>query len=360
MLSDLGRNVIILIPALNPTMEFIEYVNLLIKNGFKNIVIINDGSDDKYESIFNEIDEHDECHIIKHEINEGKGKSIKDGLEYFKKLEGINEFSGVITVDCDGQHLIKDIIAISKKMNKDKKALFLGTRDFSRDDIPPKSSFGNKVTSNIFKILYGVKISDTQTGLRGISKSIIDNFISLSGNRYEYETNMLIECIKKKIEIVEIPIETVYIDNNSNTHFRPIHDSILIYWRILNSFFKYSIVSIISCIIDIIIFQIFLMILKIDVDRETLIIISTFLARIISSLVNYGLNKKVTFESNKRVSNTIVKYYVLCITQMIISGILVSGIYSIVKGYEVIIKLIVDTVLFFVNFKVQKKFIFCK
>lgn len=358
MLSDLDKNVAILIPALNPTKEFIEYVDLLIKNNFKNIIVINDGSDSECEYIFDEINKNQECHLIKHVKNEGKGKSIKDGLEFFKTLENIDSLSGIITVDCDGQHLVKDIISISEKMSPDKNALFLGCRDFSRDDIPPKSSFGNKTTSNVFKILYGLKISDTQTGLRGIPKSIIDNFISISGNRYEYEMNMLIECVRKNIDIVEIPIETVYIDNNSNSHFRPIHDSILIYWRIFNSFIKYSLVSIVSCLIDVIMFQIFLMILKLDTNRETLIMISTILARIISSLVNFGLNKKVTFESDKKVSNTIVKYYALCIIQMLVSGLLVSWIYSITKGYEVVIKLIVDTVLFFINFKIQKKFIF--
>lgn len=273
-------------------------------------------------------------------------------------LENKDDFVGIITADCDGQHLIKDINKLYNEMQNTDKALFLGTRNFSEDKIPPKSKFGNRVTSNIFKLLYGTRISDTQTGLRGISSSLIEAFSNVSGERYEYETNTLIEAILRRIQIVEVPIETVYIDNNSNTHFRPIHDSLLIYWKILNSFIKYSAVSIISCIVDILLFKIFLSVLPFKIDKDNLIIVSTVFARIISSLVNYGLNKKVSFNSNKNISNTIIKYYILCIVQMFVSGFLVSRIYIFTGFSEVIIKLVVDTILFIVNYRIQRMFIF--
>lgn len=357
MSSDLDKKILILIPALNPTKEFEEYVDLLIKNDFKNIVVINDGSQEECKVIFDNISKKEGCNIITHDVNQGKGKSLKDGLKYFNELENKNEFSGVITVDCDGQHLVKDILSIAKEMENNSESLLLGTRDFTRKDIPPKSSFGNKATSNVFRLLYGVKISDTQTGLRGIPTNLVEIFSDLSGDRYEYESNMLIECILRKIKLVEIPIETVYIDNNSNSHFRPIHDSISIYWKILNSFIKYSAVSIVSCVIDILLFKIFLSILNISVEN-TLIIVSTVLARIVSSLVNFGLNKKVAFNSNKKIKSTIIKYYTLCIIQMLVSGFAVSGIFALTHISEVLIKIVVDTILFFINYRVQRIFIF--
>ena len=288
----------------------------------------------------------------------GKGRSLKDGLKYFFNMKNKNDFIGVITADCDGQHRVEDINKIYTEMQNNDKALFLGTRSFSDNNVPLKSKFGNRVTSIIFKILYGTRISDTQTGLRGISSSLIKDFSNISGERYEYETNMLIEDILRRIQIVEVPIETVYIDNNSNTHFRPIHDSLLIYWKILNSFIKYSAVSIISCIVDILLFKIFLSVLPFKIDKDNLIIVSTVFARVISSLVNYGLNKKVSFNSNKNVSNTILKYYILCIVQMFASGFLVSRIYMFTDFSEVIIKLVVDTILFIVNYRIQRMFIF--
>lgn len=359
MLLDSNKKILILIPALNPTQDFIEYVELLIKSNFKNILVINDGSEEKCNSIFEKIELYSECNIITHLKNEGKGKSIKDGLSFFQKMNNVDEFIGIITVDCDGQHSIKDVINIANEMSKNNNALLLGMRTFDKS-VPIKSSIGNKITSNIFKILYGEKISDTQTGLRGIPNSLIDNFINLVGNRYEYETNMLIECILKRIKILEIPIQTIYIDDNSNSHFRPIIDSACIYWKLLSSFIKYSIFSVMSCIIDIILFKIFLLTINLEVEKTVCIVIATIFARCISSFVNFILNKKVAFNSNEKISKSIIKYYALSITQMLISAILVSSIYKLTNISEVVIKLIVDTILFFINYRVQRIFIFNK
>ena len=224
--------------------------------------------------------------------------------------------------------------------------------------VPEKSSFGNKITSSVFKILYGIKITDTQTGLRGIPLKLVEEFQKIQGNRYEYETNMLIYCIKEQIEMIEEPITTVYIDKNVNSNFRPVKDSIMIYGRILNSFLKYSTISILSFILDIVIFKVFLMIVKLNIEQAKLIIIATVFARIISSLFNYILNKKVTFKSKEKVIRTLVKYYILCVTQMIISGLLVATIYSVTGWTEVGIKLIIDTILFVVNYRIQKIWVF--
>lgn len=349
--------IFILIPALNPTEEFIKYVNELIDNNFKNIVIVNDGSSKEYADIFRKVSVNKECYLIEHTTNQGKGKALKDGLKYIKQLDIFSQSLGVITVDCDGQHLVKDIIGVAEKMIANSNSLILGSRNFNNDNVPKKSSFGNKTTSNVIKLLYGVKINDTQTGLRGIPKDLIEQFIKISGNRYEYEMNMLIECISNKIQIIEMPIETIYIDNNSNSHFRPIKDSLSIYYRVMNSFIKYSAFSIVSCVIDIALFQIFLILLK-SKAQINLIMVATILARFISSLINYGLNKKFTFDSKKSVTKTIVKYYILCIIQMLLSGLFVSVIYNFMGGSEVIIKLIVDTILFIINYTVQKRIIF--
>ena len=359
MSLDLDKKVLIVIPSLEPEESFIKYVEELVKNNFENILLINDGSSSKCNYIFEKINSLKECTIINHEINEGKGKSLKDGLKYFEDLQNKDDFIGVITADCDGQHLVKDVISVAKNMKRNSNSLILGVRNFSDGKVPTRSGFGNKVTSNVFKILYGLKLSDTQTGLRGIPKGLVENFINLQGNRYEYEMNMLIDCALRKIKIEEVEIDTVYIDNNSSSHFRPIHDSLIIYWRILNSFIKYSAISIISCVVDVLFFKLFFNILGINAENIK-IIVATIVARIISSLVNFGLNKKVAFKSTKNIKNTIIKYYILCIIQMIISGISVAVLYSIINISEVLIKIVVDTILFFINYRVQRIYIFNK
>ena len=356
MSLDINKKITILIPALNPTEEFIEYINELIENGFEDIIVVNDGSKETSKTIFENISKIKKCTIIVHKENQGKGKALKDGLKYFK-IQSKGKI-GIITADCDGQHLVKDIVKIAEKIAENSNSLILGTRNFNQKDVPEKSSFGNKITSSVFKILYGIEITDTQTGLRGIPLKLVEEFQKIQGNRYEYETNMLIFCIKEQIEMIEEPITTVYIDKNVNSNFRPVKDSIMIYGRILNSFLKYSMVSILSFILDIMIFKVFLMTVKLNIEQAKLIVLATVFARIISSLFNYILNKKVTFKSNEKIISTLVKYYILCVTQMIISGLLVATIYSLTGWTEVGIKLIIDTILFVVNYRIQKIWVF--
>lgn len=142
MLSDLDKNkIVILIPSLNPGKELIPYIDELIQNNYKNIVVINDGSTKEYDSIFDKIGSKEECIVLKHEVNYGKGKAIKDGLEYFQKINTNNCYKGIITADSDGQHLVKDVAHVAESMLQNPNSLILGTRDFSDPKVPPKSSF---------------------------------------------------------------------------------------------------------------------------------------------------------------------------------------------------------------------------
>lgn len=246
MSLDLDKNVLILIPSFRPTEELIEYIDELIQNNYKSIVVVNDGSPTKYNEIFDNIKLKKECIVLKNEINMGKGFALRKGFEYFKEINKKNDYVGIVTVDSDGQHLVKDIYKIIEGINKYPNSLILGSRNFSKNSVPIKSKFGNKVTSITFKLFYRAKISDTQTGLRGIPLSLVDNFINIKGNRFEYETNMLIYCILNKIKIIEKTIETVYIDKNISTSFKPIHDSVIIYSTIFKAFIEYLAFSVIQ------------------------------------------------------------------------------------------------------------------
>lgn len=83
MSLDLNKNALILIPALNPTKEFVDYVKELIENGFKNILVINDGSNKEYSEIFKNIASNKECILINHENNMRKRKSVKRRIKIF-------------------------------------------------------------------------------------------------------------------------------------------------------------------------------------------------------------------------------------------------------------------------------------
>lgn len=341
--------VVILIPALNPNEKLVGLVKDLIKNGFEDIIVVNDGSSVEYENYFEKVKSNGAI-VIKHAVNLGKGRALKTGFnEFLNKFSG---FKGVITVDSDGQHRIEDIKKINKKLNENSSKLILGSRDFNEKNIPFKSKFGNKLTRIIFSFLTGVKVKDTQTGLRAIPTQYIKILMNVPGERFEYEMNMLMETKKNGVEITEENIATIYENNNKSTHFNPLIDS----YRIYMVFFKYILSAAISFIVDIGLYKIIFDLLHNNIYNYA-IILSTIGARFVSSFINYKINRNTVFRTSSK--NSIVKYYTLCIIQMIISAIGVTYIYNLVgKTNEVVIKVIVDTILFFVNFKIQREWVF--
>lgn len=217
--------VIPIIPAYNPTDKLIFLVKELISSGYKKIIVVNDGSNN--HEIFDKVVIYPEVILLEHEINKGKGVALKNAFKYYKD-NLINDYKGVVTIDADGQHKVSDAINISNLL-VDNGLFILGTRLFDKN-VPFRNKFGNRLTSFTFKKLYGTYLKDTQTGLRGIPNSLIDLHLSASGERFEYELNALIDLIKDYQKIIQVNIETVYLDDsNKHSNFKVIKDSFKIY-----------------------------------------------------------------------------------------------------------------------------------
>lgn len=350
-------NIIVMIPSLNPDKSLIDYVESLAKEDFRQIIVINDGSSPKFRKKFARIAKIDKCKVLTHKVNKGKGRALKTGMEYVLKTSP--DCAGIITVDADGQHKLKDTLRVAAEIEKNDHRLVLGSRDFNAPNVPARSSFGNKLTSFVFAAMFGQKLMDTQTGLRGIPMAIIPAMLTINGERYEYEMNMLIECRRQKIEIYEIPIETVYIDENDSSHFRPVVDSVKIYWLIFKSFFSFIFTSISCMLLDLLLFTLLVrLILPADFDHR--IQAATIMARVVSSIVNFTINKNVVFQKKGHLTSSAAKYFCLALVQMLVSANAVNWLFQWLHWNEALIKVMVDTVLFFVNYTVQKKFIFKK
>lgn len=345
----MNNDAIILIPTFNPDEEIMDSFVEELEKSFTNIIFINDGSSTKHNTYFNKLAK--KHHVIKHYKNLGKGRAIKNALNYI--LNSYPECKAIITVDCDGQHSVSDITKCYKKVLKNEDALILGVRDFNKSNVPFKSRYGNIITRNIFKLFVGLKISDTQTGLRGMSLKVAEKLMDIGGERYEYETNVLIACKTKDIPIIEVPIKTIYIENNKTSHFNPLKDSILIY----KLFIKYIFASLSSFVVDILLFSLFLTLLT-SLKVVEVVFISTILSRIISALYNYFINANLIFKKINKTS--IIKYFILVIVQMNASAFIVSFIYNWLGISPVGIKIIVDLFIFIINFVIQREFIFKK
>lgn len=354
---SLKKECLVVIPALNPKQNILPYVRDIIQEGFTDVVVINDGSKAECSSIFEELATYRDVTVLMHEINRGKGAALKTAFEYFLSQKNNHQWAGVITADADGQHLVRDLVKVFEELKDTTGWLILGTRDFDQGHVPKKSKFGNKMTTSIFRLFYGMKINDTQTGLRGISYDLIEEFIAIEGDRFEYEINMLIKAVKDGVLIREIGIETVYLNDNETSHFRPFIDSFLIYRHLLNHFLIFIGVAISSFVIDFSIFQLLIIIFGV-LSSGLRISVASVIARICSSMFNYFMNKKFVFDNKKKVSASIFKYYILMLVELAISTTLVMIVYRLTFLSELLSKILVDSIIFFFSFFIQRYIVF--
>ena len=231
--EEVFRSLAIVLPSLNPDRKFSGVVSGLVEKGFENIVIVDDGSDEQHQHFFEEAEKFSQTKILHHGVNKGKGRAIKTAISYVS--EQLPEMKGVITIDGDGQHLVEDIIRCGEKMLELKDQVVLGSRDFDQEGVPPRSVAGNKSTAQMFRVFFGIKINDTQTGLRAIPAQYFKEFTEIEGERFEYETNMLLYMKRRGIDFYEQPITTVYDPEDYSSHYNAVKDS----WRIAKIMMKY-------------------------------------------------------------------------------------------------------------------------
>ena len=356
-------NSAVVIPCLNPDDRLVDYAKALSDHGFARIIVVNDGSAESYDSYFARVEAIANCVVLRHVENRGKGCALKTAMKYY--LESCTGLDGIITADADGQHTLEDAVNIAGLMSSMDDTLILGSRDFSQDDVPARSRFGNRCTSVVFKLAHGRYLRDTQTGLRGIPNKLIPLFVELRGERYEYEMNMLIECARRNIKMVEEPIRTVYIDENASSHFKIFRDSGKIYWIILRDLAMYIFSGFVAFIVDQGLFNLMdLLLLPLllsgIVDSKSLIWIALAggVARVFSSLVNYALNKRVAFQNTEKGGKFLLKYALLVVLVLAASSLLVWVITGITPIPKAIVKPIVDLVLVFVNYTIQRTWVF--
>ena len=345
----------IIIPSYEPDEKLIKLLGELRENGVQNIIIVDDGSGENYAHFFESAQDVYGCKVMHHAVNQGKGRALKTAFDYC--LKEFSDYPGVITADSDGQHSPSCILKCAQALIEHPDALIMGCRCFDEKDVPKKSEYGNKLTRKVMKYLTGVSVSDTQTGLRGIPMSFMEDLLRVKGERFEFETNMLLESKSCGVPIVEVPIETIYIEENKTSHFHPFRDSV----RISMIFGKFLLSSFSSSIVDLVLFSLFCFLLR---DKQwgmiTYIMASTVLARILSALYNFIINYRIVFQSRESIWVTLPRYVLLAVVQMTLSALLVNWLYPFFGGAEVLVKIPVDIILFFLSFVIQREFVYAK
>ena len=244
---------VVIIPAYEPPVYLISYTKELLSSGVDEIIVINDGSPKKYNKVFKELSLLPNITLLNNRTNRGKGYSLKTAFNYCIKTFSFDTVFA--TADCDGQHVAKDVINCIEKAKKNYDSFILGARNFNLKHVPKRSKFGNLTTRLLFKILYGVKITDTKTGLRAFSYKLLKPLCDVAGDRFEYEMNCLVIFNKNNIPFIEVPIETVYNDKTDDvekrSHFRAIIDNLKV-WRVLFKHAKLKVIITLAVILAII------------------------------------------------------------------------------------------------------------
>ena len=354
---------IALIPAYEPEEKIKGLTAELIEKGF-DIVVVDDGSGPDHAELFEALSQ--KATVLTHSENRGKGAALKTGLNYINKYmaytesvltpAGAETISGrdavIVTVDADGQHLPDDVLRVAEISAQRREALVLGSRALS-EDIPVRSRFGNTVTRHVYSAATGVRIHDTQTGLRAFHRCLIPRLLRIEGDRYEYEINMLMQLASEGVPIIEERIETVYEDNNSGSHFRTVRDSFRIYKEIL----KFSASSLVSFAIDYGMYALLLAVTGAAGIANSLVI-SNIGARLVSGTANYAMNRKLVFKSRTGFARSAVQYFLLAAFILAGNTIVLSTLAGTLGINRFAAKLITEVIFFAISWTVQKYVIF--
>ncbi|MFT4230431.1 MAG: glycosyltransferase family 2 protein, partial [Microbacterium sp.] len=219
---------IVLIPAYQPGPRLVELV-AAVRSGDADVhvVVVDDGSGPDYAPVFDRAAAAGAT-VLRHGQNRGKGAALKTG---FGHALAAHPGEDVVTADADGQHTVRDILRVVDALRGDRAdgrtAMILGCRTLSRAT-PLRSRVGNALARGLFRFAAGWRLSDTQTGLRGIPAVHVKWMREQAGERFEYEQNVLLRCHAAGVDTREVEIEAVYLEGNASSHFRPVADSLRI------------------------------------------------------------------------------------------------------------------------------------
>ena len=341
-----------LIPAYQPDEKLISLLEELNARTDYFILVVNDGSRKECNPIFDAAKKY--AAVIAHEVNRGKGAALKTGIKYI--LES-TDCEGVVTLDADGQHTVEDTNRTVDALVENPDAFVIGGRLFS-GKVPWKSRAGNAITRAVFKISTGVSVHDTQTGLRAFSRKLMVELGELYGDRYEYEMNVLLDCTARGVPIVEIPIDTIYIEDNKSSHFNPFKDSWKIYKLIIKfcapTLLLFIASSLASFVIDFSLFSLFTLILK----GEQNVWLCNIFARVISATANYVFNKLVVFKKKGKTAQTFFAYCMLATGILVGNTLLLHTLVSFTHINAYVAKVIVEAIMFVISWFVQRFVIF--
>ena len=342
----------VVIPAYQPNDFLLRYCRQLFDAGIEDIVIVDDGSGEEYQILFDRIKEEYPFVVLAYEPHCGKGRALKTAFTYLAEERKKGEkILGCVTADADGQFCPADVLRMMEKLRSHPKALILGARKDGGNH------FNNKPLRKFAYFLIGLNLEDIRTGLRAIPADFMEELIDTEGETYNLEMQMLVDCVKRR-KILEIEVDNEpRTPEESPSNYKKI-DAGKSLWVLGKTFAYYIGTSLAATIVDLILFAFLCPILE-PILPFWYIAVATAAARCVSAMVNYTLNYIVVFHSKRNVTRSLAKFVAVTVVQLVMSAILVSVfVHMFHAASEVGTKIRVDVFLFFVSYVIQRKFVF--
>jgi glycosyltransferase involved in cell wall biosynthesis len=227
---EVSPQMIVLLPVFQPVARLATLIaELRAAAPDTEVVVVDDGSGPAWAPPLDEARDLGAV-VLRHGTNRGKGAALKTGFRYAADaLPGRD----VVCADADGQHHVADILRIGGLVAETHRTV-LGVRRFE-GDVPLRSRFGNRVTRMLFHAATGHPVEDTQTGLRGYPHASLPWLLTIPGERFEYEMNLLLAAARENHPIEQVVIPSTYLNDNASSHFGALSDSARIYWPLLRS-----------------------------------------------------------------------------------------------------------------------------
>jgi len=334
----------VIIPAFRPDTGLLGLARQLVDSGEVELVIVDDGSGEEFAPLFRQLAELPRTEVLAHAVNLGKGAALKTALNRVACRP--SPPPSVVTADADGQHLAADILAVARRSREAPELLILGARRLPAS-APFRSRLGNRATRILMRGLAGLRLTDTQTGLRAVPLSLVPVLLPLRSNRYEFELDMLILCKRLGVTIEELPISPVYLDGNRSSHFHPLLDSMRIYLVL----FRYTLASLASALID---FAVFSLVFA----SGGVILTSQVVARGVSLFFNYAAVRAAVFHDRSPHRVTFPRYLALVFASGLASYSLILLFADVARLPVLLAKPVAETLVYFANFTIQRDYIF--
>lgn len=334
----------VVIPSFEPDHRLLELIQSLREEEVR-VVVVDDGSGPHFAHVFAESVAAGAT-VLAHLRNLGKGAALRTA---FAHLLATGSRDDVVCADSDGQHRPHDVLAVAAACCASSADIVLGGRSFTAGT-PLRSRIGNAAATGIFGGLTGLAVHDTQTGLRAYPARMLPWLLGTPSDGFDYEMELLLRASRDRLHVLEVPIETVYLEHNASSHFRPLVDS----WRVARPLVAFASSSLLAFALD----TVALLTL---VALGLPLIASLIVARLLSASINFALNRRVVFGSAEQgpLARQIVSYAALAVVLLIGGSLLLSA--ATAGGVPLVIaKPVTDVILAVVGFGIQRAVVFTR